>query len=94
MAAEVFCGHAGIATALQQQGFEVKAIDWQGNKHKPRIPILRHDLTLPEEQQRVRKDLKSALIKWLAPPCGTMTRAREIPVPQWLIDQGAPTSMP
>ena len=28
------------------------------------------------------------------PPCGTFTRAREIPIPQWKLDQGCPAPMP
>ena len=30
----------------------------------------------------------------MAPPCGTMSRAREIPLPQWLKDKGIPEPYP
>ena len=42
-AAEVFCGHAGVAAHLQMKGFEVVAVDWHGNKHLPLVPVWMKD---------------------------------------------------
>ena len=71
-------------------------VDWSGNRHQPTVPIVRADLTTLEGQSLVWKlitDEKVAYVH-MGPPCGTFTRAREIPVAQWKLALGAPAPKP
>ena len=72
------------------------AVDWKGNKHKPRVPTALYDLTEEPDQSAMGKELtdRRSFFVWFAPPCGTFSRAREIPVPKWLLAQGAPEVRP
>ena len=53
------------------------------------MPILTADLTTKAGQDFVRNLVQQdhVLYVHLAPPCGTYTRAREIPIPQWKLDK-------
>jgi len=83
-AIEICCGHAGLTAALCDAGLDAIGIDWKRNRHTPEIPILTADLTSKEGQDFVRNLVQQEHVLYvhLAPPCGTYTRAREIPIPQ------------
>ena len=88
-AIEICCGHAGLTAALCDAGLDAIGIDWKRNRHTPEIPILTADLTSKEGQDFVRNLVKQEHVLYvhLAPPCGTYTGAREIPIPQWKLDR-------
>ena len=96
IAIEICCGHAGLTAALWNVGFEATGVDWIGNRHRPTVPIVRADLTTPEGQDLVWKLIEDKKVAYvhMGPPCGTFTRAREIPVPQWKQALGAPAPKP
>ena len=84
MAMEICCGHAGLTAALWDAGLEAIGIDWSGNKHRAVIPVLQADLTTAAGQNFVWELLRSDYLVYvhMGPPCGTFSRAREMPVPQ------------
>jgi hypothetical protein len=97
-AIEICCGHAGLTAALCDSGLEAIGIDWKRNRHSPQVPIITADLTTEEGQEFVRKLVQQDHVMYihLAPPCGTYTRAREIPIAQWKLDlwPGMPNPQP
>ena len=52
-ALEICCGHAGLVYGLTQTGIDARGIDWKGNKHAPRMPILQIDLATTKGRQMV-----------------------------------------
>jgi len=83
LAIEICCGHAGLSVSLRQYGWDVRPIDWAGNEHKTRIPVINKDLTKPEHVQQVLKLIRKASYVHMAPPCGTASKARERWAPTW-----------
>ena len=79
---EVFCGHAGLSEKIQAAGFDPVAIDWAGNRHKPRVPIRVSNLLEDVDVEKIIGDLRAGKVFfiWMAPPCGTFSKAREIPI--------------
>ena len=78
-------------------------VDHKGNRHKPEGRILVMDLTAPTDQQAVLAMLapdSDVVFLWLGLPCGTMSRARGIPLqdgrpgPQPLRSETAPRGLP
>ncbi len=68
-------------------------VDWWKNKHQPVVPILRIDMTSQQGQRLILEQGRVKVVHF-APPCGTMSRAREIPLPQWIKDKGVPEPYP
>ena len=81
-ATEICGGYAGLTAALADAGLEAIGVDWKGNRHSPQVPIVTADLTTEKGQEFVRQLVKQEHVLYihLAPPCGTYTRAREIPI--------------
>ena len=83
IAIEVFAGCAGLAQALCAVGFDTKAVDWQGNKHKTWCRTMKIDLTTDSGAAlliKILSDPRVVYVHW-APPGGTCSRAREKPLP-------------
>ena len=60
LAVEVCCGHAGLSEALHKRGWDVRAVDWVGNEHTPRVPVLEMDLTDQKQSARLLRLVKRA----------------------------------
>ena len=93
---ELFAGSAGISSAARDMGFECLAVDYIRNQSISQVPLLNMDLTSVAMQQIVKDKLQPGLIAavWLAPPCGTASRARDKRVPLRLQQQGVPDPKP
>ena len=94
--AEVFAGCARLSRFAQQAGFVALPVDGPRNVHKPECAVLSLDLCESDPQQcllSIFQDLQPAAIH-LALPCGTGTRARERPLPSYLLKQKAPNPRP
>ena len=102
---DVFAGTAGVAAAFIQLGGEALGLDHVVDKKRVRGPVSRVDLCKAESQAQVLKWLDDGKIDcvMLAPPCGTSSRAREIPVyksgrkrnaPRPLRSQSFPNGLP
>ena len=79
-ALEVFCGCGALSGAMAESGFEVKGVDFDGNKDKPQVQVCMFNLTTARgkaEFHRFLKEFKPDFV-WFAPPCGTSSKAREI----------------
>ena len=78
---EIFCGTAGVAAAMQARGCDVLGIDKDLRPRKVRAPAVRLDLCDAEQRRLVWQEIQRADAVWLAPPCGTSSRARGIRLP-------------
>jgi hypothetical protein len=60
-------------------------VDWVGNKHKVAFPVKKLDLTSPTDLEVLWAVLHEdgLAMVWLAPLCGTFSRAREKLLPTW-----------
>ena len=79
---DIFCGTAGVAAALKRYGAEALGVDHVIDKRRMKGPAVKLDLTLPSSQKLVFDEIKSGRVKgvMLAPPCGTSSKARNIPI--------------
>jgi hypothetical protein len=82
---EVFCGCGEMSFSASSQGFHAVAIDWAGNKDKPKVsnylPIDLGSMSGVEAFYRHMKDLQThgvLVFIHFAPPCGTASMARQI----------------
>jgi hypothetical protein len=96
LAVEICCGSANLSFHLQQLGFSVTPVDWQGNRFKPRVPQESFDLTVPSGQSRLWTVLSSPRLAYvhMSPPCGTASRARERPLSAAARARGIPEPKP
>ena len=83
---DVFCGTAGVAAAFQSLGGEALGIDHLVDKRRVKGPVAKVDLSKKAGQDTVIKWIQERKIDgvMLAPPCGTSSRGREIPLPKKL----------
>jgi hypothetical protein len=96
LALELCSGSARLTKHWCDKGINAVGIDWKRNASRPEGPSILLDLTNVNDQAVLRRAVEQGLI-WVvhaAPPCGTATRARDRPIPQWLKDQGAPEPKP
>ena len=79
---DIFCGTAGVAAALKRYGAEALGVDHVIDKRRMKGPAVKLDLTLPSSQRMIFDEIKSGRVKgvMLAPPCGTSSKARNIPI--------------
>ena len=77
---EIFCGTAGLSAAARKIGFRVLGVD-HGSVRRANAPVIDLDLRKDECQQRLWPEIRRAHAIWLAPPCGTASAARGIPLP-------------
>ena len=103
---EIFAGSATFAATARARGCEVVAVDCSMNRHKPKVNLLTRDL-LEDGAADEMLELVGALrfrcrrvVVWFAPPCGTASKAREIPLrtrgpaPQPLRSKEYPAGLP
>lgn len=79
-AVEIFCGCARQTKEFAAVGFEATGVDYIKNKDKPVAKATSIDLRDKWGQDALRRLIKQidARIAWLAPPCGSAARCREI----------------
>ena len=80
---EVFCGSGRLTKQLRQVGLDSFGVDWRGGRLALETPaVLMLNLTLDSDQRALRQLIAHPFLVYLhlAPPCGTCSRAREIPV--------------
>ena len=93
---ELFAGSGKLTATFIKKGIKCTAVDNLRNKARSLVPCLRLDLTLPGDQNLIITMLYSGTVRfvWLAPPCGTASRARERPLPagtsQHIINRSKP----
>ena len=80
---ELCCGSAGRTSALFKAGFSFMAVDHKHNKHRPAVPVLALDLRSSHLWAFLERICETRQVFFIraGPPCGTASRAREIPMP-------------
>ena len=93
---ENFAGCAKLSQQMNLVGFESIPVDSSHNKHVPLVPVFILDSTDHQAQSCLKQHINAThpLGIHLALPCGTGSRAREKPLPQALVRQGAKTPQP
>ena len=78
---EACCGSATLSAACKGQGFDVLAVDFEGNKHLPAVHVVKLDLRRSHAWKFLEYVLEvHALFHFhSSPPCGTASRARDKP---------------
>ena len=80
---EVFAGSARLSKAALEQGFASVAIDHKSDRSCG-ISIQHYDLTDPCQLESllvfIRENKDDIAMVWMAPPCGTASKARERPL--------------
>ena len=83
IAVELCAGSAKLSFGLKKAGFSVVPVDHARNKHKQWLPTITIDLAEPLEAQIISDLCLSTQpleVLWAGIPCGTCSRAREIPI--------------
>ena len=80
-AVEIFCGSGRLTRHLRAAGLDAVGIDWKGCKLIQETPaVVRLNLSLEVDQRKMWALLEHPCLTFvfLAPPCRTASRAREI----------------
>ena len=85
---EIFAGSARLTAELSAVGFDSLAIDHAANKHRQLAPVLQYDLTVEADRNRLLELLDNPQVMYvhIAMPCGTASKAREIPMASWKLN--------
>eukprot|EP00435_Cladocopium_sp_Y103_P066931 s1136_g29.t1 len=79
---EACCGSALLSACASKAGFDILAIDFHGNKHRPFVHVVELDLR-KESTWNFLEHLAATRTPFhfhAAPPCGTASRARDVPL--------------
>ena len=93
-AMEICAGSGGFSYALWNKGFDATGVNWNHNRHAPRILLIMRDLTDPTQQAEVNEIKEGSDYLHMAPPCGTASEARNIKVSEEDKAKGAPSPQP
>ena len=93
-ALEVFCGSGGLSIALRRWAIDTLGVDHFMPRTGARFPMVKLDLRKPEHQRILWREIRQTDVIWLAPPCGTASKARTIPINKTSRAAGAPTPRP
>ena len=93
---ELFCGTAGVSAQFKLAGGKSMGIDHQVKRHKLKAAAVQMDLKQPWVQELLFKEVASGRVDaiHMAPPCGTSSAARNIPIKRKLRQKGAPQPRP
>lgn len=80
---ELCAGSAVLSAAAQRHGYRVLPVDCKRNRHKPRCRIISLDLAEDHAWEVLEYIVSTCDVAavHLAPPCGTCSKARGIPMP-------------
>ena len=81
---EVCCGSATLTAAFLKRGLPALGVDWSGNRHVQKAPVLNINMATKDGLEQIRCLLDGSpelQLVWLGVPCGTASRARDIPGP-------------
>ena len=80
---EICCGYATLCATAKTMGFSDSIAVDKFKKRGAKTAVIPLDLTCADHQALVEQWLESGQVAWvhLAPPCGTASLARTIPVP-------------
>ena len=93
---ELFAGSCVLSKVAQAAGWEVVPIDWAGSEHKPQMHRIEMDLTSSKAESVLFGMLARPNVRHIhiGLPCGTGSRAREIPIRAVDRERGVPEVRP
>ena len=93
---ELFCGTAGVCAQFKTRGGRALGIDHHLKRTRLKAAAVKLDLTQPWVQELIEREVRLGRVHalHLGPPCGTASRARNIPVKRKLRCKGAPNPKP
>ena len=96
MLIEIFCGTAGVSAHFKLAGGRSMGIDHCIKRHKLKAAAVQMDLKQPWVQKLILEEVRSGRVDsiHMAPPCGTASAARNIPIRKSLRKRGAPQPRP
>ena len=93
---ELFCGSAGVCAQFRLLGGKALGVDHHLKRGKLKAAAVKLDLTQQWVQDLISKEITMGRVAavHLGPPCGTASRARNIPIRKMLRKAGAPNPQP
>ena len=93
---ELFCGTAGVCAQFRTLGGRAIGVDHHLKRASLKAAAVKLDLTQVWVQELIIREVQLGRIDCvhLGPPCGTASRARNIPIKRKLIKKGAPNPQP
>ena len=93
---ELFCGTAGVCAKFRTLGGRALGIDHHLKRTKLKSAAVKLDLTQQWVQDLISREILSGRVDavHMGPPCGTASKARNIPVKRKLRRAGAPNPKP
>ena len=93
---ELFCGTAGVCAQFRTQGGRALGVDHHLKRAKLKAAAVQLDLTQQWVQDLIVKEITLGRVSGihLGPPCGTASKARNIPIKRKLVKRGAPNPQP
>ena len=93
---EIFCGSAGVCAQFRLMGGKVLGVDHHLNRCKLKAAAVKLDVTQQWVQELIEKEIRMGRVAavHMGPPCGTASRARNIPIRKKLRRAGAPNPKP
>ena len=87
---ELFCGTAGVCAQFRTQGGRALGVDHHLERAKLKAAAVQLDLTQQWVQDLIVKEIKLGRVSGLhlGPPCGTASKARNIPIKRKLVKRG------
>ena len=80
---EIFAGSGRLTRCLRARGLDAWAVDWKGGKLTTETPaVMMFDLSITRDKDSMKRLLTHPRLTYvhMAPPCGTCSRARGIPL--------------
>jgi hypothetical protein len=79
---EVCAGTARLSEAISIYGIPTLSVDYDRNRHTASMPIIKVDLSDAAQVAVLLEPIEMGLVEVMtaAPPCGTASRARDIPM--------------
>ena len=93
---ELFCGTAGVCAQFRLRNGRSLGIDHHLKRTRLKSAAVQLDLTQPWVQEMLEREIRLGRVDCihLGPPCGTASRARNIPIKRKLLRKGAPNPQP
>ena len=93
---ELFCGSAGVCAQFKTLGGRSLGVDHHLNRTRLKAAAVKLDLQQQWVQELIFKEISMGRVDavHLGPPCGTSSRARNIPIKKRLRRAGAPNPQP
>eukprot|EP00435_Cladocopium_sp_Y103_P058259 s502_g20.t1 len=93
---ELFCGTAGVCAQFRTLGGRAIGVDHHLKRAKLKAAAVKLDITQQWVQDLIEREIRLGRVDavHLGPPCGTASKARNIPIKRKLIKRGAPNPQP